>query len=280
MHKSSPEVPSGGEQGEQPLVSSPSREGNGYTAPIIYKAFAIMQAVANNSGSLGISDLSRMLNINKSTVFGIMQALLDLGALLQDETTKKFSLGPSLHQLGSQSMAGISFRALAWPYMEKIAHEFGQTVFLGRFHDYGVTMIGMADGQSQLKISAPAGARIPFFAGALAKTYLACLDDRNIQLIFKERDIPKFTANSITDAGVFISEIEKTRQQGYATDFGEYLEGINTVSIPLTDASGTLVAAFWIVGLNAYFGEEQMHRCAAMAKQEAILLMERWHALR
>ena len=76
-----------------------------YSAPIIYKAFAILEEIAANRNGLGISDLARRLNMSKGTVHGIIKALLDLGVVTQG-SLKKFSLGPALIKLGSLAMAG------------------------------------------------------------------------------------------------------------------------------------------------------------------------------
>lgn len=239
---------------------------NAYSAPIVYKAFAVLQEVAKTPGSLGISDLSRVLNINKSTVFGVTQALLDLGALRQDGASKKFRLGPALIQLGNQSLAGISLRSLARPFMLKLAEEFEQTVFLGRFDEYGITIIEKAESPVELKVSAPVGARIPFFAGAAAKSFLASLDKPQQRRILQERTLPKFTDKSITDEDEYLVELERVREAGFATDFEEYIHGVHAVSVPLLDARGWLVAAIWIVGFSSSFQREKMFRAAEAAK--------------
>lgn len=243
-----------------------SNSNGGYSAPIVYKAFAMLQEVAQNPGSLGISDLSRLLNMNKSTVFGVTQALLDLGALRQDGTNKKFKLGPALIQLGNQSLAGISLRSLARPFMVKLAEEFKETVFLGRIDEYGITIIEKAESPADLKVSAPVGARIPFFAAAVAKTFLASLDEPQQRQILQERTLPKFTDKSITDEEEYVAELKRVREAGFATDFEEYIHGVHAVSVPLLDARGWLIAAIWVVGFSTAFPEEKMLKVAAAAK--------------
>ena len=250
------------------------KDTNGYSAPIVYKAFVVLQEVSKSPGSLGVSDLSRLLNMNKSTVFGIAQALLDLGALRQDPATKKFRLGPALIQLGNQSLAGISLRSLARPLMEKLAQDFEETVFLGRFDEYGITIIEKADSPAELRVSAPVGARIPFFAGAAAKAFLASLDEAAQKRILSERILPKFTDKSITDQTEYLAELKRVRERGYATDFEEYIHGVNAVSVPLLDVRGWLVAAIWIVGFSASFTAEKMLKAAEEAKKVALKIAE------
>lgn len=242
------------------------KESSGYTAPIVYKAFSILEEVASAQSQFGISDLSRQLNINKSTVFGITQALLDLGMLQQDDTSKKFRLGPALIKLGSRSLAGVSLSTVALPFMEKLCREFGETVFLGRWDESSITVIKTVDSQSELKISAPEGTRIPFFAGASGKAFLAFMDADNRSRFLQQRKPRKFTANSITDEQKYLAELERVRQAGYAMDFEEYMSGVNAISVPVFDQRGLLAAAIWIVGFSSSFNQEKMHKAAAAAK--------------
>jgi len=105
---------------------------NRYSAPILYKAFAILEEIADDQQGLGISDLARKLNISKSTVHGITQAFLDLGVITLN-SNKKFSLGPTMIKLGNRALAGEDLRLLARPFIEKLCSEFKETVFLGTF---------------------------------------------------------------------------------------------------------------------------------------------------
>ncbi|HAA34161.1 MAG TPA: hypothetical protein DCD97_02495, partial [Firmicutes bacterium] len=54
---------------------------NNYNAPILYKAFAVLNEIAAEPQKLGISDLARKLNMSKGTVHGIVQAFLELGVI-------------------------------------------------------------------------------------------------------------------------------------------------------------------------------------------------------
>ncbi|MDA8211604.1 MAG: IclR family transcriptional regulator [Clostridia bacterium] len=246
-------------------MAEKKENGAGYNAPLIYKAFSVMEEVAANQSELGISDLSRRLNISKSTVFGITQALTDLGALRQDPATKKFRLGPTLVKLGNQALSGVDLRAVARPYMEELSQKYRETVFLGTFDEQGITIIENADSPADLKISAPVGTRIPLFAGASGKVFLASLREPALKKILKEKKLPQFTEKSIVDTEVYLKELQKVRQQGFATDFEEYLRGVNAISVPLLDSWGWPAGAIWVVGFSHSFTGEKVEQAISSA---------------
>ncbi len=243
------------------------KESNNYSAPMVYKSFTILKEVAKAQGTLGVSDISRLLNFNKSTVYGVTQAFLDLGVLRQDESTKKFRLGPALVQLSNQSLGAVSIRSIARSFMNKLAHDFEGTVFLGRFDEYGITIVEKADSPLDLKISAPVGTRLSFFAGSPAKSFLASLNETSQRRIITERTLPKFTEKTIIDVEEYLAELKQVHKQGYATDFEEYMHGVNAVSVPIIDKRGLLLAAIWIVGFSNSLTNEKILLAAEAAKE-------------
>ena len=231
---------------------------NNYNAPILYKAFAILDEIAAEQQKLGISDLARKLSMSKGTLHGITQAFLDLGIITQD-SNKKYSLGPTLIELGNKALAGDDLRVSLRPFLEELHSEFRETVFLGTSDGTRITIIDKVDSPSGLKISAPVGTRIPLLAGAAGKIFLAAISDEDLQGLLRE-PLPKFTDKSITDRGKYIEAIKKVREQGYATDFEEYMQGVNAVCVPVTDMYGQTKAAIWIVGFSNSFHNDKIHR--------------------
>ncbi len=242
----------------------------GYNAPLIYKAFSVLEEVANNQSELGISDLSRRLNISKSTIFGITQALTDLGALRHDPITKKFQLGPTLVKLGNQALSGVDLRSIVRPFMAQLSQQFRETVFLGTFDLHqGITIVEKSDSPADLKITAPVGTRIPLFAGATGKVFLANMPEPDIKKLLKETKIPRFTEKSITNTQDYIKDLRQVRQNGYATDFEEYLSGVNAIAVPLMAPWGQVAGAIWMVGFSHSFVNEKLDQAITSTIQAA-----------
>ncbi len=234
------------------------KPGTNYSAPILYKAFAILDEIAAEQQKMGISDLARKLNMSKGTIHGITQAFLDLGVLTQD-SNKKLSLGPTLIELGNKALAGDDLRLSVRPFLEELYSEFKETVFLGNSDGKKITIIDKVDNPTGLKISAPVGSRLSLLAGATGKIFLSAFSDEDLQGFLRD-SLPKFTEKTITDRSKYIEEIKKVREQGYATDFEEYIQGVNAVCVPITDMYGQTTAAMWMVGFSNTLNNDKINR--------------------
>ena len=88
------------------------------TKPIrsIERAFAILNCFEKKE-SLGVTEISNLTNLHKSTTFNIMQTLVNIGALEQCDKTNKYKLGLELFRLGT--LVDSDVRTIAQPYLEK-----------------------------------------------------------------------------------------------------------------------------------------------------------------
>jgi len=147
----------------------------GYFAPSVHKAFEILKLVSSTNEGMGISEIARNLNMAKSTVHGMTSALEELGAIIRDPTTKQYTLGFTLFELGKKAYSQIDLKDLARPVMEDLMERTETSVFLGVLNGDHVTILDVVESKNDLKITSPIGTTIPLFAGA--ETLRRAVDD-------------------------------------------------------------------------------------------------------
>ncbi len=231
----------------------------GYSAPSVKKAFKILQAIADSSSGLGVSELAKKLSVGKSTVHGITMGLETLGVLVRDPIQKKFNLGYTLLELSRRAYARIELRDVARGRMERLMEKIGETVFLGIMNGDHVTILDVVESHNEMKITSPPGTRLPLLAGATGKVVLAQFEEKEAKEIIQKVGLVTFTSKSIMDQKKFMKEIEEARKKGYAIDDEEYMLGVRAIAAAIQTASPSL-AAIWVVGFTSSLNEEKMER--------------------
>ena len=224
-----------------------SNGSSGYQAPAVQKAFQILKVVAEAKKGLGLSELAHMLGFSKSSTHGLIQALVLTGALEEDPQTRKYYLGPTVVELAFRSWNYMRVTERAQPILEKLRDQIGETVFLGVLSKSRGTIVATADALKPLKISSPPGTSIPLLAGAVGKVFLADLNRDQAKRIISETGLHPYTEKTITSAAVYLEELKRIEQQGYALDDEEYLPGVRAVAVSLGNQRG-LPLAIWVVG--------------------------------
>lgn len=228
-----------------------------YQAPIIKKAFVILDIISKNTQGLRISEISSRLDISKSTVHGITAALEDVGALVRDSVSKRYTLGLTLTTLGKAAYERIDFKNIARPVMEDLMEQCQESVFLGVRNGESVTVIDIIESRKDFKITSPIGTTLPLMAGAVGKLFLSQMDSHDLQKYLHANPLVRYTANTIVDTDLYARELLKVRQSGIATDDEEYLSGVRAVAAPIKKY-GTHVPALWVVGFKASMSDKKM----------------------
>jgi len=229
----------------------------GYFAPSVKRAFEILKLVSTSKDGVGISEIARGLGIAKSTVHGMTSALEEVGVVLRDPVTKRYTLGFTLFELGKNAYSQIDLKDLARPVAEELMERTRASVFLGVLNWDHVTVLDVVDPRTELKITAPIGTTLPLLAGAVGKVFLSKMDEEEVRRIIKTKGLTRFTENSITSTERYLQEIRAARENGFATDDEEYILGVRAVAAPIKKAE-PLMSAIWVVGLKASLDEERM----------------------
>jgi DNA-binding IclR family transcriptional regulator len=242
--------------------------GKKYKAPIVGKAFAILRLLSKSERGETLSDLSRHLDISKSTALGIVSALEEEGAVVRDERTRRYTLGLTLFELGHAVEARIDLNDIARPFMQELMHRTGESVFLGTRSGNHITILSTVESTNDLKITAPVGTHIPLLAGATGKVFLASLPLEQARELIRPKALRRYTDNTITDPTRFLQAVEKTRVDGYALDNEEYIPGVRAVAAPIQNG-GHKQSAIWVVGFTPSMDEENLRRIAKETRRTA-----------
>jgi IclR family KDG regulon transcriptional repressor len=228
----------------------------GYSVPSVIKAFKMLEIISESGIEMSISELSRKLGLSKGTVFAIASTLEDLGVLVRDPVTKKFSLGYTLLELGRRAFVRGDVREISRKPLQDLVEEIHENVFLGVLNGDHVTILDVVESKRELKITAPSGTRLPLIAGATGKVFLATMDRERAREVLNSLGLTAYTPNSITDVDRYMEEIEEVRQKGFATDDEEYIRGVRAVACPLE--ADPLPHAIWVVGFTTSLDDRKM----------------------
>ncbi len=247
-----------------------------YQAPIVVKAFQILELVARKDKLMTISDLSRELGINKSTVHGIAHALEKVGAVVRDEKTKRYALGMTLFELAKAGYARIDLKDIARPFMENLMRSTQQSVFLGISSGEHISIIDIVESAQDLKITSPIGTRVPLLAGAIGKAILASMDENEAAALIRAVGLRKFTEKSITDPALYLKQVGEARTSGYGLDDEEYIQGVRAVAAVIQNSSQQ-TAAVWVVGFTPSMGADRLPLIAVETKRAAEAISQKIH---
>jgi IclR family KDG regulon transcriptional repressor len=224
--------------------------------------------MAKTKEPLGISEITRALDFNKSTVFNIIHTLTDL-EILKQAPDNKFDLGIKFYLLSRASRNGSEIISTIHPYLEIINQKTNLSVFLGIRSGLYAVIVDKVDATFDIKISSEIGMRLPLLAGAGGKAILCRMPDDEIDGILSKNVLRRFTRYSLVDKIKYKAMLKKVRREGIAFDKEEYIEGIRALAVPLKIENGNPQFAIWAVGLKGQIKNDVIGVYADLLKKFA-----------
>lgn len=240
----------------------------GYKAPAIHKAFQLLRLVASSKEGLGIIDLANQLGYSKSTTHGLVHALLREGALVQEQRSRKLSLGQAVAELFFLNWRAEKIKEKVQPVLYDIRDSLNEMVILGVRVKKRVLILATAETYDSMKISVSVGSTIPLMAGAAGKAFLAMEDKETALSMICEYGLPRYTPRTIFEPEIYMSELERVKEQGFALDNEEYIPGIRAVAMALGSLRG-LPAALWVVGMSASMTDEKIKKITGIVREKS-----------
>lgn len=222
----------------------------------IIKASIVLDYIAHSNDSLKLADISAALDINKSTLHGILQSLVYCGLLSQDPDTTFYSLGLKTFELGKIYEKNFSLADVSRPFMKQLNEELSESVHLSIESSCEVLYIDCILSRHTVRASSNIGSTDPLYSTACGKVILAYADGDYVDHYLQHCDFKPITPNTITQADDLTRQFDVIRNQGYALDNEEVEIGHYGVAVPILGVNGTLLGEISVSGPTSRMTEK------------------------
>lgn len=210
----------------------------------IDKALDVLFFLRRRGEACGVTEIGSGLSLPKSSVHRLLSTLARRG-LVERDTRGRYRLGVGLLLLGQGVVAGEPMVAIARPALKVLSETLGETSFLVAARNHRLVVLDKAERPGLLRVSPEIGAQIPIVGTAVGRVYLA-FDESQLQDGSGELAAARDQASD--------DQLAETRAAGYASNFGQWIEGLCVFSAPVFGKE-RLVAALAVAMPTGRFSE-------------------------
>jgi IclR family transcriptional regulator, acetate operon repressor len=217
------------------------------------RGLAILEAVARSTGPVSLGELTILLGIDRSSVFRLANTLKRRGFLTCPSGRKDYILGPSIWRLSRQYDWSNMLIQVSHEPLKQLAAETNETAHLAVREGKQALFIDHVASSRMIAVAGQVGELVPLYCTAHGKALLADFDRQQLTAIFGTAPLRAYTAQTITSIGDLAEACAQIKEQGYATDDGEFMEGIRCVAAPIHTHDGPIIGAIGISTPGARF---------------------------
>lgn len=238
----------------------------------------LLRAFDVQSPELGVTELAKRLDLDKSTVHRLLRALCDEGIVEQDPATKKYSLGLAILNLAAARLQSLGFVDQAADDVRALREQVNESVALHVRDRYDVVCVHSNDSPHRLSVRFTLGERSPIHLVAGGLVHLADVPEEELEAVVKGA-IEAHPNQPSLGLDAVIGAVEKTRRDKTALTDELLQKGLRGLATAVRDNRGTLRGSLSIVVPTTRVSVAELRGFAPLLVETAERIARKVHTL-
>lgn len=205
---------------------------------------ALLRVFAEGTPSLTVQEAAVRLELTRAAARRLL-ITLQLEGYLRCEGTQ-YRATPKVMDLGFAYYASMSLPQLAHSTLQALGEQVGEACSLGVWDEGHVVIVARHEPARMLRVNVDIGRRLPAFAHSMGRVLLAAQPLPAQRAHLRAHPPRAFTKETVTGKEQLLQIFQQVSQQGWCILTGELAEGFCGISVPITSASGQVLAALSI----------------------------------
>ncbi|WP_336658713.1 IclR family transcriptional regulator [Leucobacter sp. USHLN153] len=214
--------------------------------PAADQTLRILRLLARSRGPLAASMIATQLELPRSTVYQLLDALQEHGFVMHLPEERRYGLGIAAVELSSAYERQEPLARLGRPLLAALVDRVRLSGHLAVPHGRDVLYVVEERAPGSPPLVTDVDVRLPMQLTASGRAILAALPKAQVRALFPDRESFVHRHSSTDDIDRYSrlrSVLDATLTRGYALEEGAVTEGLSSVGVPVLDHRGWPVAA-------------------------------------
>ena len=230
----------------------------------------LLESIAGAASPLSASDLARLTDVPRATIYRHITALVDCGFVEETDGGNRYVLGMRFVKIALTGKSDAHVINAVSATMRRLVTNLGETAFLARYRGGRVDLIHIEtpSDPAQSYIYPGLGPR-PAHACSAGKCIAAFIAPE-LRADLLDTHPMRFTPNTVVDPEQIERELIQVRRYGYAVCDGEIDEGVASVAVPVNVDRLDAIFSIGVVGPSSRIKHMVQNRILPVLSEEAI----------
>ena len=234
----------------------------------VLRAVALLKCFDEGHPEWNLSDLSRAVDLNKTTVFRLLSALESEGLIAREDGGESYILGPEILVLAGIALRNLDLRSAARPILEQLAQSSGETASLEIVSGDEMLIIDEVVGGYLVSGIRSLGTRWPLHGTSTGLAVLAAWSSGKRES-YLSQNLEALTSHTVTERLLLIDLLEQFANQGYAVSDEMLESGLVAIGAPLFNYDGQVEAAISIYGPKSRLDKKRIVAVSSQVREAA-----------
>ncbi len=211
------------------------REKSNYVIQSVTHALDVLEELAKSRGEVGVTELSKRLDLHKNNVFRLLATLEIRGYVEQNPDSEDYRLGVKTNELGQSYLLQSSLVERATPSLKQLCESTGETVSLAVLHNGKEVQFPLCfESKRPVKCGGRIAISFPAKHSAAGRLLLAQLSDAELEELL--------ASNTPQDVAIR-NQLNELRSSGLIIDRGAIESDVVTVARVVRGTNDRVIGA-------------------------------------
>lgn len=212
------------------------------TVQSLVKGLAVIMAFNQQRPSMTLSEVANVTGYTRAATRRFLLTLVNEGFAKQEG--KIFSLTAKVLELGFSYLSTLDIWHNAKPLMTALVEQLNESCSAAVLDGYDVVYVArVATTKRIMSVTLNIGSRLPAVATSMGRVLLANMSLPVLERFIDTCVIEQYTRYTLIDKTALMTEIAQVRKQGYSMVEQELEIGLTSISVPVHDGAGEVIAA-------------------------------------
>ncbi|GJG94936.1 IclR family transcriptional regulator [Cupriavidus pauculus] len=240
-----------------------------YIVPGLERGLRLLAEFNARDRVLSAADLSRRLDVPRSTVFRLLATLEATGYVERADGGREYRLGLAVLRLGFDYLASLELTELGGPLLNRLRDDIEYPCNLVVRDGRSVVYVAKAAASRPFASNINVGARLPAHATVLGHVLLEDMELEPLRELYPEPQLQVYSDSTPRTVEALHELVQQVRQQGYVLHEGFFEASISTIAAPVRDRTGKVAAALGATIPASRLPQEELDRMVEKVRETA-----------
>jgi len=240
-----------------------------YIVPGLERGLRLLAEFSARDRVLSAADLSRRLDVPRSTVFRLLATLESTGYVERADGGREYRLGLAVLRLGFDYLASLELTELGGPLLNRLRDDIEYPCNIVVRDGRSVVYVAKAAASRPFASNVNVGARLPAHATVLGHVLLEDLDLEQLRTLYPEARLQVYSDSTPRTVEALHTLVQQVQQRGYLLQEGFFEASISTIAAPVRDRTGKVAAALGATIPASRLPQEELDRMVGKVRETA-----------
>ncbi len=216
----------------------------------------VIRTFTRSKPRMTLSEVAEQADMNRAAARRFLLTLVREG--YADLDGKYFSLRPKILELGFSALASMSLPEVVQPVLNDLAEKLQESCFCVVLDGDSTVYIAAAKSRRVINVSIELGSRAPAYCMSSGRVLLGALKGEELDSVLEGLKLEQITDNTVTSKLKLRTAIREARAKGYSIVDQEFEIGLRSISVPVADRTGAVIAALNVCCPSPRYTVEEM----------------------